>query len=90
MKEEAINIRICHGRQSKAITYLLEVLQQVSIHKTLRPLVQRAVNSDDITLRHELLQVLNTLRVDGPRCLLRERRVIEVEELFAVEGEETL
>ena len=45
-------------------TYLLEVLEEVGVDKTLGALVQRSVDGDDIALRDKVLQVLDAARAN--------------------------
>ena len=69
---------------------LLEALEQLRVHEPARALVQRAVDSDDVTLRDELLEVRHAARADGLARGVGQRRVVVVEELLAVEGLEAL
>jgi len=69
---------------------LLKVLQELGVDEAARPLVQRAVDGDDVALRHEVLEVVDAARLDGFGSGGREGCVVVVEKLFAVEGQETL
>jgi hypothetical protein len=44
---------------------LFEVLEKVSVNEAKCALVQRAVDCDNVTLRDEVLQVLNATSFDG-------------------------
>lgn len=44
---------------------LLEVLQELGVDETASALVQRAVDGNDVALRHEVLKVLDAARFDG-------------------------
>jgi hypothetical protein len=68
---------------------LLHLGDQLLVEKTTGLLVQRAVNSNNITLCQHLLQVLNTSASNLLLNLWLKWLVIEVQELLAVESLET-
>jgi hypothetical protein len=69
---------------------LLEVLEQFSVNESAGSLVQRAVDCDDVALGYHFLEVLHSACIYSLGGGGRERRVIVVEKLFAVEWFETL
>ena len=69
---------------------LLEVLEQLGVDQSTGTLVKRAVDSDNIALRDELLEVLDAARLHSLGSGSGERSVVVVEELLGVEGLQTL
>ena len=69
---------------------LLEVLQKVSVDEVTSTLMKWSVDSDHVALRNEFLEVLYPTSVHSLLCVRLERVVVVVQELFAVEGLETL
>lgn len=69
---------------------LLHALDRVGIDEVLGALVEGAVDSNDVTLREEVLEVRHAACVDLLGCIGRQVLVVKVEELLAVEGHETL
>jgi hypothetical protein len=66
------------------------VLDRLKVDKPSRLLVQRAVDGHDVGLRQHLLEGLDPSAVECLGGVLRERRVVEVEQFLAVEGNESL
>jgi hypothetical protein len=69
---------------------LLEVLEKFSVDESTGTFVEGAVDSDDIALRDELLEVNDAASVDGLGGSFRERSIVVVEEFFAVKWSQTL
>lgn len=68
---------------------LLHLGDELLVEQTAGLLVQRAVDGDNITLRKHLLEVLDASAANLFLLLSRQRLVVEVEQLLAVEGLET-
>lgn len=68
---------------------LLHLGDEILVEETARLLVERAVDGDDVALSEHLLEVLHTTASDLLLLLGRQRLVVEVKQLLAVEGLET-
>lgn len=79
----------CGVSVNSSLLTLLHLGDQVLVEQTTGLLVERAVDGDNIALRKHLLEVLDTTAANLLLLLGRERLVVEVEELLAVEGLET-